>query len=88
MSDLAATREECASLIDDMVRDEKPGRSKMVLAIAAKTVRRGRHLSAVEKLNNLKLAMQDWDEYERQADADPANSPAAGGYSNPTREGE
>lgn len=79
MDEIAATREECARLIDDMVAQEKPGHSKMVLAVAAKTVRRGRHLTAEEQWNNLLLAMTDWEEYERQAGADPANHPANGG---------
>ena len=51
--------EECAKLIDDVMKAEKPGRAKMMLAIAAKTVRRGRHLTDSEKLANIERAMRE-----------------------------
>jgi len=51
--------EECAKLVDDVMKAEPPGRSKMMLAIAAKTVRRGRHLTDSEKHANLMRAMRE-----------------------------
>ena len=49
-------QEECAVLIDQMLADpayrNHPQR-RMALTIAARTVRRGRHLTAEEKLNNI-----------------------------------
>jgi hypothetical protein len=50
---------ECAKLVDDVMKAEPPGRSKMMLAIAAKTVRRGRHLTDSEKHANLMRAMRE-----------------------------
>lgn len=52
-------RERLALLVDQMVEDEKPGRAKLMLAIAAKVIRRGRHLSDEEKWENvLRFAAQ------------------------------
>lgn len=53
----AVERENCAALIDTMLTEpayNKHSRTKLALMIAARAIRRGRHLSAYEKMENLK----------------------------------
>lgn len=50
-------RERCAQLVDEMIPRRKPGAERVVLAIAANAIRRGRHLTATEQLANLKTAL-------------------------------
>ncbi len=55
-------REECAALVEAMM-DQKPWKdqlwSRTALAIAARAIRRGRHLTESERLKNLANAMED-----------------------------
>lgn len=55
-------REECAAMVEAMM-DEKPWKdqlwSRTALAIAARAIRRGRHLTEEERLKNLADAMED-----------------------------
>jgi len=49
-------QEECAALIDQMLSEPRfrdHDRSRMSLTIAARAIRRGRHLTAEEQLNNV-----------------------------------
>jgi len=48
--------EECALLVDQMLEDpafNKHARTRMALMIAARTIRRGRHLTPSEKFENM-----------------------------------
>ncbi len=45
--------EMAAKLVEELAEAEKPGRSKLMLMIAARAVRRGRHLTDAEKLDNV-----------------------------------
>lgn len=53
---MALDQEACAKLVDQMM-DESPWKDKLwsrcALAIAARAIRRGRHLSAEEKIVNI-----------------------------------
>lgn len=57
-------RERCAKLIDAML-DEEPYKdqpwARVALGIAARAVRRGRHLTSREKLQNLAASMEEAD---------------------------
>jgi hypothetical protein len=49
-------REACALLVDQMMEDpafNKHPRTRMALMIAARTIRRGRHLTPSEKFENM-----------------------------------
>jgi hypothetical protein len=46
-------RDRLAKLVEELMAAEKPGRSTLMLAIAARAVRRGRLLTADEQMNNL-----------------------------------
>lgn len=46
-------REAPAKLVEEMAEREAPGRTKLMLTIAARAIRRGRHLTPAEKLANL-----------------------------------
>lgn len=55
-------REDRAKLIDDMLKE--PGwanhpRSRLALTVAARTIRRGRHLSSMEKWENIKAFCEE-----------------------------
>lgn len=56
----ADTQEQCAQLVEQMI-NQKPWSDHLMargaLSIAARTIRRGRHLSDREKLANLKRAI-------------------------------
>lgn len=57
-------RERCAKLIEDLMNQEPRsiyGREgvRAVLSIAARAIRRGRHLTDREKVDNLARAMED-----------------------------
>lgn len=64
MTDQETEREHCAQLVDAMM-NEKPWCDRLwaraALAIAARAIRRGRHLTASEKLLNLAAGMEDAD---------------------------
>lgn len=59
----AETIEACAKLVEDMIGRRGLDRpdARMALAIAANTIRRGRHLSESEQLNNLAEAIGEDD---------------------------
>ncbi len=46
-------------MIETYAKERKPGGERMVLAIAAKDVRRGRRLTETEKMENLERAMRE-----------------------------
>lgn len=58
----AETREECAQLVEVLAK-QKPWcdhvMSRGALLLAAHIIRRGRHLTATEKLKNLKSALAE-----------------------------
>jgi hypothetical protein len=57
-------REQCAKLIQEMIEQPiwaaRPW-ARMALAVAATTIRRGRHLTEAEKINNLADSMAEAD---------------------------
>lgn len=59
---ILAERERCALLVEEMIKQhpcsEKPW-ARMALAIAAKTIRRGRHLTEDERRENLIIALTE-----------------------------
>jgi hypothetical protein len=44
---------DAAQLVEEMAEKEAPGRTKLMLTIAARAIRRGRHLTPAEQLANL-----------------------------------
>lgn len=52
-------RERCAQIVDELIVHEPPGRGKLMLAIAARAIRRGRTLTPAEKLENLNKALNE-----------------------------
>jgi hypothetical protein len=49
-------REECAKLVEEMLNEpafSSHARTRLALMIAARTIRRGRHLTSEEKLENI-----------------------------------
>lgn len=62
--DLVIDQEQCAQLVEKMIK-QKPYRdqvwARMALAVAARAIRRGRHLTERERLLNLAQSMEDAD---------------------------
>jgi Zn ribbon nucleic-acid-binding protein len=54
-------REACAQLVEKMIPDRKRPDERVVLAIAANAIRRGRHLTSAEQLRNLADSMTQAD---------------------------
>jgi hypothetical protein len=50
---LEVERDRLAVLVEQLAERERPGRARLVLIIAARAVRRGRHLTSEEQLDNL-----------------------------------
>jgi hypothetical protein len=70
---LEAERKRIAKMLNDLAMVYPPGSERMAVAIAARAAGRGRQLTWVEQLNNLKSAMAEW---EAKAFAQPAESGA------------
>lgn len=51
-------RERLSLLVEELADREKPGRTKLMLMIAARAVRRGRLLTPAEQLGNVKRFME------------------------------
>lgn len=54
-----AERERLATMIETYAMERKPGEGRMVLAIAAQDVRRGRRLTETEKMDNFEAALRE-----------------------------
>lgn len=62
MTDIEVERERLAKMIEEYAMERKAPGERMVLAIVAKAVRRGRLLTAKEQLENLAKAMAKADD--------------------------
>ena len=59
---MRAERDRLAKMIEAYAMERAPGGERMVLAIAARSVRRGRRLTFAEQMDNLERAMEEADD--------------------------
>lgn len=62
MTEIEAERERLAKMVEEYIWTRDKAGERVVLAIAAKAIRRGRMLTACEQLENLAKAMAEADD--------------------------
>ena len=90
MSDdaIEAERKRLATMLNEMAMGQPPGGQRMILAIAARAVARGRRLTAVEQMANLKKAIDEWESEECEQVSDTAPPEHAKRFDDGTTNGE